>query len=492
MSLNSRFGQPPQPSLRTQQTNSGCLAFLGLPFAGFGGFALVTAVQKFREGAARDALMLGLFGLLFGGVGLGLMVAAVLGGRKAKQQQARHDRHPDSPWLWREDWAAGIIRPGHGAAVVGAWVFAVLWNAVSWMGAIAFLTDSSKPHPLGVWLLVFLFLAVGVAVLGAAVHATLVARRFGASQLRLKTTPALLGGILEGLVELSTALPKDAPVQTRLTCLRRETTGSGKHSRTSEIVVWQAERSLRPGLPTVRPGRSGIPLYFQVPAEQPPSTSGDLCHGSIIWRVEIAARIAGPDLKLHFDVPVFPGEVPPEPTKDSVAELELPVAELRQALHSPITVTPTPQGGKELVFPALRNKGAAGFLVIFGLIWTGATVFMVRSSAPVLFPIVFGGFNILIVTLGFDVCCRHSRLVADRFTLTSTQRWLFLKRYREFRASEISELFLKAGMTSGTKVFHDLKVRLNSGQQFTLASGVVSRVEAEWLLSELRRALGRG
>jgi hypothetical protein len=293
------------------------LALFALPFAGFGIGAMVAAVSKFRAEHTRDALMLGMFGLVFSSVGFGLIAFSIFSGKQSKKLKARQALYPNSPWLWREDWASGQIRPNQRAAAIALWIFAALWNAISWMVAIGFLTDLSPSHPRGLFLLIFLFPAIGVALLVAAVRTTLVARRFGAAVLRLKTLPAVLGGALDGVIELSTTLPKDAPVQTRLTCLRRVTSGSGDHRHTSETILWQEERALRSGLPEVRAGRTGIPIFFRLPADQPAATPAGSGDDSILWRVEAEAKIAGPDLKLQFEVPVFHGEVSDAPRRRS-------------------------------------------------------------------------------------------------------------------------------------------------------------------------------
>lgn len=508
MAFEINFGRKNRQSQSVGQAGSGCLALFGLPFAGFGVVALVTAAKKLREGAARDALMFGMFGLVFGGVGFGLMAFAVFSGRQAKRLKGRQALYPNSPWLWREDWASGQIRPNQRAAALAMWGFAVFWNAISWMVTIAFLTDSTKSHPRGLFLLIFLFPAIGVALLAAAVRTTLVARRFGASVLRLKTLPAVLGGALEGVVELNTTLPKDAPVQTRLTCVRRVTTGSGDHRHTSETVLWQEERTLRPGLPEVRAGRTGVPVFFRLPADQPAATPAEAGDGCILWRLDVEAKIAGPDLKLQFEVPVFPGEISAVPAEDPTAKYQLPIEAQRQALHSRIRVANTPQGGREFYFPAARSPGMALGVSLFAVVCLGVAAFIGREAIGSLrgdvswtacffalftgiFPVVFGGVGLLLALVGADLWFRRTRLVADSFSLTKTQQWLFLKRQREFRSGEVREIFTKVGMTSGQKAYHDLQARLDSGREVTLASGIGSKVEADWLVAELKRVLGR-
>ena len=504
--LPSAAKQAPEPA-PTKSWSSLGLALFGLPFAGFGVAALVGAVTKFRQESPRDALMSGMFGAVFCSVGFGLMIYALRSRRGVAQVQARQALHPDAPWLWREDWASGQIRSLQSKAALTAWVFAIFWNAISWMVTIGLLTDSRQSHSRGVVLLVLLFPAIGLALLAAAVRATLVARRFGASVLRLKSLPVVLGGALDGVIELSTTLPKDATVRTRLCCLHRVTTGSGDDRRTQENVLWQRENLLRPGLPEFRAGRTGIPVFFAVPADQPPVTpsGGD----GVLWRVEAEAKISGPDLKLQFEVPVFLGRPSDVPAEDPTAKYQLPVEAQRQALHSRIRVSNAPTGGKEFYFPAARSPGAASAFSVFALLCLGVAVFIGRETLASLrgeisfvsivfalfsgvFPVVFGGVGLLLSLVCADLWLRRTRLVVDGYSLTRTQQWLFLKRRQEFRSTEIQSLFLKVGMTSGTKVYQDLKAQLASGREITLASAIPNQAEADWLLAELKRALKRG
>ena len=96
----------PRDNLRSTRTAIGCAVLFLLPFAGVGVFA---AVQLAGAVARRDwpqAGFLAVFALAFGGVGVG-GIAAVLAGRgRVEEAVAREARHPASPGLWREDWAA--------------------------------------------------------------------------------------------------------------------------------------------------------------------------------------------------------------------------------------------------------------------------------------------------------------------------------------------------------------------------------------------------
>jgi hypothetical protein len=48
--------------------------------------------------------------LVFAAAGIGLMILASQAPGRAREQRQRCARHPDEPWLWREDWEQGFAR----------------------------------------------------------------------------------------------------------------------------------------------------------------------------------------------------------------------------------------------------------------------------------------------------------------------------------------------------------------------------------------------
>jgi len=110
---------------------TGCLTLFAMPFAAVGVFTSFQAASLIRSGRTREGLFLILFAVVFGGVGFGLFGLALFGRRTLRAAEALKAQHPDAPWLWREDWARGIIRSGGRSTAVGAWFFAFFWNIIS-------------------------------------------------------------------------------------------------------------------------------------------------------------------------------------------------------------------------------------------------------------------------------------------------------------------------------------------------------------------------
>ena len=175
-------------------------------------------------------------------------------------------------------------------------------------------------------------------------------------------------------------------------------------------------------------------------------------------------------------------------------------------------------GGREFYFPAARNLGMAAGLTAFFLVWSGIFYALLHSSAPVLFPIVWGVSDALIGWGCFNLWFKASRVTINSTSVTAVNRWLVFSRTRRFDAANVVRFATKVGMTSGTQTFQDLKLvtrasednfaackaryeqtgerpplkfSVSSPDGVTLAGGLASQPEADWLVQEMNKALGR-
>ena len=252
--------RPPRKSINL---GVGCIVLFLLPFAAVGGFTAVMAVQRAAARNWTEALFFALFAITFGGVGVGGIAVALAGRRKLKEQAALEASHPDSPWLWRADWASGRIVDSGRATMATAWIFAALWNLISFpsafLGVRAAVQEGNHAA-----LLALLFPLVGVGLLVWAVRSTLRYRKYGVSRLELSTIPGVVGRTLTGMVRAPAGMQPDDGFQVTLSCVRRVTTRNGKNTSTSESILWQEERRVT-GVPPPQWRRtsrwpSGFPL----------------------------------------------------------------------------------------------------------------------------------------------------------------------------------------------------------------------------------------
>jgi hypothetical protein len=458
--------------------------------------------------------------LIFGGFFLVMVLAVVISVVRGIRKMSITDSTPppreDKPWLKRADWAAGKIKSSSNASAKFLWLWSVLALAMS-APAITHLPQElhNGNYPI---LLVNLFPIAAFCLISYSIAQWRSHRRFGDCFFELAQIPAPLGGSLDGMIQTGARIRLEQGLHLKLSCIRRVVTGSGKNQSTQETILWQDEKILSPNanLPEPEPGHSGIPVFFKLPADQPESYARG--RESVSWRLEAKAKMSGPNFSVVFDVPVFQVagaaivEQADEP--DPTAALQMSVEELRRDEHSRIQVNDV-SGGREFYFPPARNPGTACFMSLFMLVFNGAAVVMYRAHAPILFPIVFGLIGVLLILGTFNSWLKSSRVTIDPDGVTVVNRWLIFSRARKFDAGDIARLELQTGMTSGTQTFQDIKLITNdcaddfatrkaryqqTGERPplkfkagnpTIASNIASKPEADWLVHEMTKALGR-
>jgi hypothetical protein len=467
----------------------GCFVLFLLPFAAVGIFTAAMAVRRAAAGNWTEAAFFTLFALTFGGVGIGGIAAAFAGRRKLKEQAALEARHPDSPWLWRPDWASGRVVDSSRATMFSAWIFAALWNLISlptgFLGAREAIQES-KPAAF----LALLFPLVGIGLVVWAVRATLRYRKYGVSRLELSTTPAVIGRTLTGMVRAPASLQPGDGFQVTLSCVRRVRTRSGKSSDTSETILWQDERRVM-GQPTRTAAamETHIPVAFRLPADAQACDDTD-SNNRVLWRLQLSANVPGIDYESRFEVPVFRTPASDQPlSADEERLTQDPVAgaENQQPADSRIVVT-TNRRGTEVMFPAARNPGAATSLTVVLLIWFGSIALQIYLGAPIVFPIITGLFGLLILIGVLDLWLRVSRVTVDAGTLTWASGYLFPGRERTLHASEVSDVTAAIGMQAGTTVYYDVVVVRKNGKKIKVGHSLRDKREAEWVAAKIRGA----
>jgi hypothetical protein len=466
----------------------GCIALFLLPFAGVGVFSAVQAARMAGHGDWGQAAFFGLFALTFGGVGIGGLVALARGRRRVAEAEALRARHPDAPWLWRADWAAGRIEDSNRTAARFAWFFAALWNLVSlpagYLGVRAALEQGNRA---GLVALLFPVAGIGLLVWAARISARL--RRFGVSRLELETRPGAIGRSLGGTVHAPLTLMPTEGFRVVLSCIRRVTTGSGDDRSTSERILWQEEQRL-----TGRPARTAegmataVPVRFPLPPDALPCDDSNP-RDTVLWRLEVSADVPGVDYAATFEVPVFRTEESERPrTEAETAAAQAIAAQVERFQPGPdcrIRVTRN-RRGTEIVFPPGRNRGAAVGLTLFLLLWLGATVATVLLGAPILFPIVFGLFAILLIWAVLDQWLGVSRVTAGDGAVSVASGLLTASRERRLAAAEVAEVTTRIGMQAGGTPYYDVVLVRRDGKKVVAGRGIRDKREAEWVAGLIR------
>jgi hypothetical protein len=496
------------------------LCLFALPFAGFGLVAFVQGVKKTVAGDYENGAMLGLFGFIFLSVGLGLMAAAILGRKKLNQDAALKARFADRPWMVRPDWAEGKIKPASVAPIKAYLIWSFMALAVTSPALFQIPQALQKNNP-GI-LIVLIFPAVACLLLINAFVLYRARRRFGDCFFETAQTPTPLGGVLEGMILTGKPVKLEHDLFLKFSCLRRVVTGCGKDRHVSEVSLWEDEKIYRTDaiLPEPEPGHSSIPVHFKIPADQPECYSQG--EESVFWRLDARTKIRGGGFHIAFDVPVYKvagaanADDSATDEADPTATLQARMEDVRRDEHSRIRVNDGPHG-REFYFPAARNVGTCLTVTLATMIFSGICVLTWHSHAPLIFPIAFGVFGLLLTCFAFNAWFKSSRITINSSGLEAANRWLFLGRSRHFNISEIERFDIAAGSTSGARTFWNLKLLKRGGSTFsenkarfeqtgqmaamrwplasvgniTLANDIADRAEANWLAAEMTKALGR-
>jgi hypothetical protein len=481
------------------------------PFLLMGGVALLLflygEVTRQLDGRATKHLLT----IIVVSAGLAMVILGWFAGKRPRAAVQLKAGHPDQPWLWREDWAAGRVDTSVQRAVFFLWVFVFFFDAMSLVALWVVCRHMRYGNP-AAWL-GLIFPLMGLAVLWFAGQTTRVWRRFGRASLAPTVLPVAPGGVLTGELRVPAPLRPEHAFYLRLSCVRRTTAPRGKQQVTTERILWQDEKWLRPNLPQTEAGATRLPVFFQLPSGLPESTVNS--RDGVQWRLEASAKVSGPDFHGTFEVPVFkpvatpsataaPDAVPSvsasapplapaivsETVPDPALPWQLTLDEVRQQIHSRIQVTDPPTG-REILFPAGRNPGFALGASAVWLVWTVVIVLMVFWRAPMLFPLVFAALDVLMSLFLLDLWLRRSRVIVTPAQLTLQTSWLTYQKQTVLAAAEVASLKTDIGATAGHTAYYDLKIRTRDGREFIAAKFLTHKPEADWLIRQIAAALKR-
>jgi hypothetical protein len=463
------------------------LFLFAMPFAGFGMWAFSMAIRQLTAGEGNGPVWLPLiFGVVFCGVGFGLMAAALFGSRIHQRELRQEAEHPSQPWLWRKDWAAGRIPSQTRSNMIGAWIFAAIWSLVSAPMLYVIPQQAAKDPKVYIGAI---FPVVGVFQLIRAVRQTLAYTEFGRTYFEMPSIPGVIGRHLQGTIQARFPHSPDHGIHLRLSCVNRVTTGSGDSQSTSEHILWRDEADLTSAQVYPGPAGTAIPIDFRIPWDAPASEKRSP-RNETLWLLEAIADVPGVDYHDIFEVPVFrTQQTPAQP--DPEAE---PVGthEVTQPRMMTVTVQPS-DGGTEFFFPAARNKGFAVSTTLFFLLFAGATFFLLYVGIPKIFAIFCGFFALLLFYFTVQMWFATTRVVIGNGILRLQSGLLGGGKVKEFPASDIqsiaSKITAQQGGATGTP-YYDIEMRLHAGRKFTLGNTLRDKRETDWLVYEMNRLTG--
>jgi len=438
---------------------------------------------------------MGSFGLLFTGVGAGLLAAAVHAHRKASAPP-----HPDAstrPWLSHAAWATGTI-PSRTQAE--GWVLlaaGVIFSLVGTAASVAALPSALKGETL-VWV-VLLFPLVGLLMLWQALGHWRRMRRYGHPTLVIDPHPAPLGGQAGMRLVLPVVHQAGLRFDYAVSALDRRTTGSGKNRRTQERLDWETEGQAR-----VAPTIEGVRLQWSalLPAHLGCSALPD--ENGRVWQVSVTGHGPVADFKTHFEIPVFEAGASPSvfqlaseddpwgsqgPTDNTMArERLLSTCQTRMDLNGALVLTQ----------PYRRQWNIKAVWLVMGVLFTGAGVFMLMEKGGAFWiGVVFASVGLLMACISFwSMATRRSARLGRLVGLHASRHFLGLPlRSRHWPADAVEHLAVHQSYSTQTtgqrpKTIVQVRALLRAGGHVVLADGIDGEPAAQLLMTDIARHTG--
>jgi hypothetical protein len=467
----------------------GAVVGIGLflvPFFLIGTFFLIQGLGKVFQGNGAEGWPMAGFAIVFLAMASGFLSLVIFGYRKTRKTAELTDENQKTPWMARPEWAGGVVKAGRGRGVAFMWVMAIFWNAVSSPILFVFQREWEKGNQ--AVLIGLLFPLIGIGLLIAAIRTTLQWRRFGNSELRLKTVPGRIGGVFQAELAVPTLVSSIQKFHLRLACIRRTVSGSGKHRSVREELLWEDQRVAPRQVLSFESTGTCVPIYFRVPTDQPESMAGN---PAILWRLEATAELPGVDYGEKFEVPVFNtepdtvAESAPDPLEGHQGTLDVGVVPKLRGVQIVETLN-----GVNIHFKPARNPGMTFSLFLITAVWTGIFVVLLKSDAPFIFPVVWAVFDLFLV-LGLISSLFHGiRINAADKNLNIRHRLIVPTVTRYFASGEISEIKAVPGMKSGNTQYYRVVVIPNSGGKVSAGSGIKTKRDAVWIAERLAIAVG--
>jgi len=462
---------------------AGCLYLFALPFCGFGLFALMWSIRYLLAGNLPQTAYGAMFAIIFGGVGFGLIYAVRRGARAMKARDRLREANPDRPRLWREDWAAGRIPASIGNSVLALIGGAVLCFAASAPGVYAIPQEMARQNNL--ILLILVFPLVGLWLLRLAVRAAARRRVVRGSAFEMDSVPGQVGGTLAGKITLPLELRPTGTFTLSLRCVNRVTSNNGDTSSTWEHVLWNDEQ-------TASSDGAAVRVAFYIAPDTPASDYSDN-NNEIIWRLNAAAPTSAGKFEAQFDVPVFKVTQ----TADQLRLAESVRASEQQLVKnyvppdsSRITMLQTPDGATEVYFPPLRAPGAALSTAAFTTIWSVCFWLMRLLHVPIIFVIIWGFFEaLLLLGLLSQFAAVRVRVGDGAITIVKSLASLVYSR-RRIASGDVTEIKAVAGMTANNAAYNRLRLSYGGNRRYHFADGIGDKREADWLADQISQRLG--
>jgi hypothetical protein len=415
------------------------------------------------------------FALVFGGVGVALVLGGKLGVRRLAEKRELESRYPDQPWRWRADWAAGEIRSSSRATAYGAAGFAAIWNVVAIPTGIFVWPEIERGHYAALVGLLFPIAGVGLAFWAA--RQWLRARRVKGATLRLQRVPIALGSRLRGTIRVDGTTDDAREFSIELSCVEKHRP-RGRNGESSERIAWQNRWTVPREQCEVAPTYASVPLDLAIPLELPAATARDE-PDEVVWLLDASAKCRGPDLWMRFELPVFAGE--------RALDLAPPVEEAgarpdaRALAELGIVYERSPDGRESWTFRRGQHTSAAVTVTAVAIAFGGAAIALWIGDAPRIFAVASGAFGGLFAWVATGLWFTEYRVTLGGGLLTLARRGIIGARAPvEIPLAWIRAIRARRGMQAGRRLYYDLSVE-TAEDSLTAARSIADYSVAAWL-----------
>jgi len=444
-----------------------------------------------------------LISAIFALIGGGVIGAGIYGNHKLKEQAAAEVSNPQSPWLWRKDWAASRAESKNRNSAFGLWAAAIFVNGIVFTLAASVvpqLLRTSGPKPF----LVLAFCVGGVILAGAAMRASIRRKRFGQTYFEFASLPFSPGRTLKGTIHLRFNTIARHGIDLSLSCVRQVITGAGKNRSTLQSVLWQADKNVPQA--SLAPGPMGdavIPVEFSIPSDAYESNHDDP-NDQVLWLLHAQADVPGVNYSDDFEVPVFrltPSSASAaEPTPIFLSDAQGATAppafqsdasDVAAPQNPKVVVSAGMDGSTEFYFPAFRNPSQILVLIFFTAVWTAIVYFLAHSKAPLFFTVVFGLFEIPLIYGLIRATLVSFRIQAGNGRIVRHRALVGIGGAREFPFSDIAQILpVTKAQQPGTPASYSLRLQMRNGEKATLVDMIDNRQEARWVAAQLEKLAG--
>ena len=375
-----------------------------------------------------------IFMLVFGGIGLGMLIYVVVG---KKQRDPSAPEFADAPWLANNDWQSSTVKSSSKVTMYAMWGFAAVWNLISApLPFVVYREVLQKDNTIA--LVGLLFPLVGLGLIYWAVLRTLEWQRFGAAPVTLDPFPGSIDGHVGGTIDLNYPYDAGAAFSLTLTSLRSYVSGSGKNRSRKESANWQKSQVAHT---TLGPKGTRLSFRFDVPENLQESDADQSKKSYFLWRLNLKADLPGTDVDRDYEIPVYAtrqssrdlSNFAIEEARDVQAHLdEVAISKLARISHT--------MSGKSMLYPMGRNvyNGIVGS--VFGAVFAGAGWFLLNEQQQYFLGGCFGlaGSGVLLAGLYFILNSLEIRLQGANLSTVRRIMGFPIKR-RSMRRDEFSK-----------------------------------------------------